>query len=87
MVSKKDLDGKMEFKLYKKRWVMLAIMFLYVFNGSMQWGQYSVISNLVTKYYDVSATLVELTTTCFQLCYILFVFPDIYILDKLVSTT
>lgn len=74
------------FKLERKRWFMMIIFVLFAFMSSIQWAQYTVIANLVCKYYEVSATQVEWTATVFNFFYILFVFPSIFVTDRLVST-
>lgn len=38
-----------EFRVYKRRWIMLAIFALYAGSNSMQWIQFSIIANIIQK--------------------------------------
>lgn len=51
----------------------------------MQWIQYSIITDIVMKYYKVDAFLVDMTSMIYMITYIPFIFPASYILDKYVS--
>ncbi|XP_065215553.1 uncharacterized MFS-type transporter C09D4.1-like isoform X2 [Planococcus citri] len=78
---KSDMD--FAFKLSKRRWLIMILFMIYAINGAIQWVQFSIISDLVVKYYnDTSATQVEWTTTCFMLAYVIFIVPSLYLLDK-----
>lgn len=70
-------------KVYKYRWVVLAIFVLYSASNSMQWIQYSIIADVVVKYYGVSSTFVDWTSMIYMVLYIPFIFPGSYMLDKL----
>lgn len=39
-----------EFRVYTRRWIVLAIFCLYSASNSMQWIQYSIIANVVQKW-------------------------------------
>lgn len=71
--------------VYKTRWLMLGIFVLYSASNAMQWIQYSIISNVIVKYYGISTTWVDWTSMIYMILYIPFIFPASYILDKLVS--
>lgn len=75
-----------ETKVYKRRWAILAIFVFYSASNAMQWIQYSIIANLVMKYYGVSSFAVDWTSMIYMVLYIPFIFPASYLLDKLVST-
>ncbi|XP_065215557.1 uncharacterized MFS-type transporter C09D4.1-like [Planococcus citri] len=72
-----------DYKLYKRRWFMLFLFLVYVFNGSQQWAQFTIINNLVTKYYNVTTTQVEWTSNIFTLSYVILVIPALYLIDFL----
>lgn len=72
-----------ETKLYKRRWAILAIFVFYSASNAMQWIQYSIIANLVMKYYGVSSFAVDWTSMIYMILYIPFIFPASYLLDKL----
>lgn len=42
--------GPLKLKVYKKRWLMLAIYMIYAGANSSQWIEYSIITNIVTRY-------------------------------------
>ncbi|XP_014599674.1 PREDICTED: feline leukemia virus subgroup C receptor-related protein 1 isoform X4 [Polistes canadensis] len=48
----------------------------------MQWIQYSIIANIVERYYKVTSVLVDLTSMIYMITYIPFIFPASYLLDK-----
>ncbi|XP_031785425.1 uncharacterized MFS-type transporter C09D4.1 isoform X1 [Nasonia vitripennis] len=71
-----------ETKIYKRRWLVLIIFVLYSASNAMQWIQYSIITDLVVKYYDVSSFSVDMTSMIYMITYIPFIFPASYFLDK-----
>ncbi|XP_011504260.1 PREDICTED: uncharacterized MFS-type transporter C09D4.1 [Ceratosolen solmsi marchali] len=71
-----------ETKIYKRRWLILIIFVLYSASNAMQWIQYSIITNIVMKYYDVSSFAVDMTSMIYMITYIPFIFPASYFLDK-----
>lgn len=72
-----------EFKMYKRRWLVLAIFVMYSASNALQWIQYSIIANIVQRYYDISSTWVDWTSMIFMILYIPLIFPASWILDKL----
>lgn len=72
-------------KVYKIRWLILGIFVVYSAVNAMQWIQYSIISDVIVKYYGVSTTAVNWTSMIYMILYIPFIFPGSYILDRLVS--
>lgn len=70
-------------KVYKIRWIVLAIFVLYSASNAMQWVQYSIIADVIVKYYGVSYTFVDWTSMIYMVLYIPFIFPGSYMLDKL----
>lgn len=51
----------------------------------MQWIQYSIIANIVRRYYNVTNFQVDMTSMIYMITYIPLIFPASYLLDKLVS--
>jgi len=43
--------GPLKLKVYKKRWLMLIIYMIYNGVNSLQWIEYSIITNIVTRYH------------------------------------
>jgi len=60
---------------------------VYSASNSMQWIQYSIISNIITKYYDVSDYAVDMTSMIYMITYIPLIFPASYLLNKFVSNS
>ncbi|XP_014599671.1 PREDICTED: feline leukemia virus subgroup C receptor-related protein 1 isoform X2 [Polistes canadensis] len=58
------------------------IFVLYSASNGMQWIQYSIIANIVERYYKVTSVLVDLTSMIYMITYIPFIFPASYLLDK-----
>ncbi|XP_069675450.1 choline/ethanolamine transporter flvcr2b [Periplaneta americana] len=70
-------------KLYKRRWLMLLIFVLYSMSNAMQWIQYSIITNIIVKYYDVDSQAVNWTSMIYMITYIPLIFPASWFLDKM----
>ncbi|PSN29736.1 hypothetical protein C0J52_27627 [Blattella germanica] len=73
------------YKLYRRRWFLLAVFFCFSGGNSFQWIQYSIISNLVSKYYDVSSLFVDFTSIVFMVAFIPFIFWASNLIDRKVS--
>lgn len=73
------------YRVYNRRWVILALFVLYSASNAMQWIQYSIIADVITKFYSVNTTAVDWTSMIYMVLYIPFIFPASYLLDKLVS--
>ncbi|KAL6268573.1 hypothetical protein P5V15_001708 [Pogonomyrmex californicus] len=81
--SEKPVNNEpIKLKVYKKRWLMLAIYIFYTGTNSSQWIEYSIITNIVTRYYGVSSLMVDWTSMSFMLFYATFIFPALYLTDK-----
>ena len=74
-----------QFQEYRKRWLMLAIFVMCSCCNAMHWIQYSIISNVVTRYFNVNSSVINLTAVIFGICYIPFVFPASWLLSRYVS--
>lgn len=72
-------------KLYKRRWTMLTLFVLCSMANAVQWIQYSIISNVIAKFYGVSSFEVNLTSIVYMVTYIPLIFPASWILDKKVA--
>ncbi|KAG5318163.1 FLVC2 protein, partial [Pseudoatta argentina] len=72
---------QLKLKVYKKRWLMLIIFMIYAGSNS-QWIKYSIITNIVVRYYGVSSMMVDWTSMSFMAFYIAFIFPASYVTDK-----
>ncbi|CAH1173844.1 unnamed protein product [Phaedon cochleariae] len=68
-------------KVYRKRWWILFIYSLYASANAFQWLEYSIITNSVMKYYDVSSLMVDWTSLIYMAAYPVTVIPVSYIID------
>lgn len=71
--------------VYKYRWVMLCLFVLYSASNSLQWTQYTIIQDIVVRYYGVDSTLVSWTSMVYMITYMPLIFPASWLLDKTVS--
>jgi len=74
-----------ECKLYKRRWLMLVLFVLCSMINAVQWIQYSIISNVIIKFYKVSSFAVDFTSIVYMVTYIPLIFPASWILEKMVN--
>ncbi|KAM7344815.1 histamine transporter isoform 1-T6 [Cochliomyia hominivorax] len=72
-----------EYKVYKRRWAVLILFAFYSASNSMQWIQYSIINNIVTRYYGVSDKWIDWTSMIYMILYIPLIFPGSWFLDKM----
>ncbi|XP_060524322.1 heme transporter FLVCR2-like isoform X2 [Cylas formicarius] len=85
MLEKKSTDFKDvdEVKALKRRWYILAVYVYYATFSCFQWVEYSIITNVVMRYYNVSASTVDWTAVMFMIVWPIFVFPSSFLIDKL----
>lgn len=74
-----------EFTVYKRRWLMLALFSICSAANALPWSQFSIIANVITKYYGVTTTWVDWTSMIYFVLYIVLIAPGTYFLDKWVS--
>lgn len=74
-------------KLYKTRWMILAVYMVYSMANAVHWIQYSIISNITGKFYGVSNFAIDTTSTIYMIVYVPLVVPASWVLDRLVSAT
>ncbi|XP_055687095.1 feline leukemia virus subgroup C receptor-related protein 2 [Lutzomyia longipalpis] len=72
-----------EFRVYKRRWIVLAIFCLYSASNALQWIQYSIIANIIQRYYGITSTWVDWTSMIYMVLYIPLIFPASWFLDKM----
>ncbi|XP_043485019.1 feline leukemia virus subgroup C receptor-related protein 2-like isoform X2 [Leptopilina heterotoma] len=81
---KSEVDKNlMNVKVYKKRWFILFIFCLSCGINYISYAQYSIITNIVTRYYGVSTTAVEWTMMIYLLIYIPLVIPATNFFEKI----
>ncbi|XP_047466231.1 feline leukemia virus subgroup C receptor-related protein 2 isoform X3 [Mugil cephalus] len=69
-------------RVTKKRWVIVFLFCSYSLSNAYQWIQYGIISNIIMKFYNVDAFVVDWLSMIYMLTYIPFVFPVTWLLDK-----
>ncbi|XP_031344986.1 feline leukemia virus subgroup C receptor-related protein 2-like [Photinus pyralis] len=68
--------------LYRRRWLMLFLFVLSYIFTNMQWNEYSVISDIVMKYYNVPSDTVNWTSMISMCFYLPLAIPGSYFLEK-----
>ncbi|KAK4879370.1 hypothetical protein RN001_007516 [Aquatica leii] len=83
-IEKEDKTHKTteKVKLYKIRWFMLLLYFLNCVISLMQWIEYSIISDVIVKYYNVSYKVSNWTSMIYLFLYVVFLLPGNFILEK-----
>ncbi|KAK7576443.1 hypothetical protein V9T40_012729 [Parthenolecanium corni] len=76
-------NQKSECRLYPRRWLILILFVFYSMSNAMQWIQYSIISDVITKYYNVPSFYVDWTSMIYMVTYIPLIFPGSWLLNKL----
>uniref|UniRef100_A0A8D9A8M8 Choline/ethanolamine transporter FLVCR1 n=1 Tax=Cacopsylla melanoneura TaxID=428564 RepID=A0A8D9A8M8_9HEMI len=71
-----------ECKLYTRRYFILALFVIYSMSNSLQWIQYSIVTDHIVKYYGVTSFHVDCTSMIYMLVYIPLIFPGSWFLDK-----
>ncbi|KAK3921006.1 putative MFS-type transporter [Frankliniella fusca] len=80
-VTKGRLDSP-EIRVYRKRWVILALFLLELLFNAVPWMQYTVLADVVTTYYGVTNSDVEWTALVYNLTAMVLVIPAAFVLDK-----
>ena len=75
-----------DIKLYTRRWILMAVFIYYTISCGVHWVEFTSITNVMTRYYDVPAVWVEWTTIVYMVSYTICVVPTLYVIDRIVST-
>ncbi|CAK9301567.1 unnamed protein product [Gordionus sp. m RMFG-2023] len=70
-----------QIKLYKRRFLILAIFTLYSMINAFQWIEYSIITNIISKFYGKSARQVDWLSMIYMAVYIPFIIPASWLLN------
>ncbi|KAH8307600.1 hypothetical protein KR044_004762, partial [Drosophila immigrans] len=70
------------YKVYARRWAVLILFVFYSASNAMQWVQYTIINNIITRYYGISDKWVDWTSMIYMILYIPLIFPGSWFLDK-----
>ena len=71
-------------KIYRRRWLMLGIFVFVSMINAFQWIQFSIITDVIVKYYQVTNDDVNWTSLVYMIVYIPLIFPGAWIMDRLV---
>lgn len=71
-----------EMKVYRYRWVQLFIFCLFTVINFMQFLQFTIIANVITKYYGVDTSLVDISGLVFFVVYIVLFLPISFLIEK-----
>ncbi|XP_030768260.1 uncharacterized MFS-type transporter C09D4.1-like [Sitophilus oryzae] len=71
-----------QIKVYKYRWIVLGLYVLVCMISFLQTLEFSIIANIIIKYYKVGEFLVDLTCVIFFIAYIIFFYPISYLIEK-----
>ncbi|KAK9692493.1 Major Facilitator Superfamily [Popillia japonica] len=71
------------FDLYKYRWFILALFCSYACINFVQYLQYSIIANIISRYYDIDTFTVNWTSLVFMISYIVLFIPVSYLMEVL----
>uniref|UniRef100_A0A1A7Y1F6 Choline/ethanolamine transporter FLVCR1 n=1 Tax=Iconisemion striatum TaxID=60296 RepID=A0A1A7Y1F6_9TELE len=76
-------EGKrLETKLYRRRFAVLAVFSLYSMMNAFQWIHYSIITNVFTRFYGVSNDKVDWLSVVYMVAYVPLIFPATWLLDR-----
>lgn len=78
--SSSELSGATQ--LYPMRFVQLALFCLYSLSNAFQWIEYSIVANLVARYYAVDEASVNWTAIVYMVTYVPLIFPAAWLLDR-----
>ncbi|XP_022614692.1 feline leukemia virus subgroup C receptor-related protein 1 [Seriola dumerili] len=73
---------KLETRLYCRRFAVLTVFSLYSLVNAFQWIQYSIITNVFTRYYGVSNEDVNWLSIVYMVAYVPLIFPATWLLDR-----
>ncbi|KAH0545602.1 feline leukemia virus subgroup C receptor-related protein 2-like [Cotesia glomerata] len=79
----KGNGDEINIKEYKKRWIMLGLFTIYTGLSTFQWVEYSIISNIISRYYNVSSLAVDMTSMTYMFYYVILVVPGSYMAERI----
>ncbi|XP_054721590.1 feline leukemia virus subgroup C receptor-related protein 2-like [Uloborus diversus] len=69
-------------QVYRSRFLMLFLFVMYSMSNAFQWIEYSIINNIVSKFYNVQDFAINWTSMIYMASYIPLIFPANWILEK-----
>ncbi|GIY21229.1 feline leukemia virus subgroup C receptor-related protein 1 [Caerostris darwini] len=75
-------DTEKHTRLYRSRFLMLFLFIAYSMSNAFQWIEYSIISNIISYYYQVPNYAVSWTSIIYSVLYLILIVPSNWILEK-----
>uniref|UniRef100_A0A8C5MHS1 Choline/ethanolamine transporter FLVCR1 n=1 Tax=Leptobrachium leishanense TaxID=445787 RepID=A0A8C5MHS1_9ANUR len=72
----------LETRLYRRRFLILGVFFLYSLVNAFQWIHYSIITNIFMDFYQLSSDKIDWLSMVYMLVYVPLIFPATWMLDK-----
>ncbi|KAA0203561.1 hypothetical protein HAZT_HAZT002806 [Hyalella azteca] len=77
-----DVRLRGDYIIYRRRWFILILFVMFSMSNAFNWIQYSIITNIITRYYGVEAYLVDWCSMIYMVSYIPLIFPASWYLQK-----
>lgn len=77
-----DESLTLETKLYGRRFAVLTVFSLYSLVNAFQWIQYSIITNVFTRFYGVTNDKIDWLSIVYMVAYVPLIFPATWLLDR-----
>ncbi|XP_042246077.1 feline leukemia virus subgroup C receptor-related protein 1 [Thunnus albacares] len=78
----KEEGKRLETRLYWRRFAVLTVFSLYSLVNAFQWIQYSIITNVFTRFYGVTNDKVDWLSIVYMVAYVPLIFPATWLLDR-----
>nr|XP_046490856.1 feline leukemia virus subgroup C receptor-related protein 2-like isoform X3 [Neodiprion pinetum] len=78
------LNGSpLKVRVFKRRWLQLFLFALCSMCSSYQYPQFTIVSHIISRYYDVSALAVASTCIMLMVAYAVFLFPALFLMERI----
>ncbi|XP_026551560.1 feline leukemia virus subgroup C receptor-related protein 1 isoform X2 [Pseudonaja textilis] len=81
MLSDCTVGVKLTPRLSKRRLVLLAVFSCYSLVNAFQWIQYSILTSVFTRYYNVTSSEIDWLSISYMVTYVPLIFPATWLLD------
>ncbi|KAL3269454.1 hypothetical protein HHI36_008524 [Cryptolaemus montrouzieri] len=71
-------------RTYTYRWLIVGLYGLYAGASLYQINQYTIIENIVEKYYNTSSFLINLSQLVFMITLLILIAPSVYIIENII---
>ncbi|XP_046751836.1 uncharacterized MFS-type transporter C09D4.1-like [Diprion similis] len=79
----KIVGNTTEIKVYPRRWLQLVLFVVFSTVNTMHWYQYTIVNNIVSRYYNVSSLAIDWTSIIFMVTYIVVIIPASYVTNRI----